>query len=53
MKYQYILNGEIKFETDDVYEYMKYVQSNYQLNQSVLFNLLLKAEGYIANMSVN
>jgi hypothetical protein len=57
MKYQYILNDKIIFETNDASEYMLYLLTNKEAEQikySVLFRLLEQSNGHICNMvSVN
>lgn len=51
MKYQYKLNGKIIFETDNLSDYCTYLYNNPQVRDSVLYNLLDKSNGYIANMA--
>ncbi len=51
MKYQYRLNGQIIFETDNISEYFKYLYENPTLRDAVLYNLLDKSNEYIANMA--
>jgi len=53
MRYQYILNNKIVFETNDITEYFMFLMKNEQLKNSVLFNLLNKAGKYTANMIKN
>lgn len=50
MKYQYKLNGNIIFETDDCAEYMKFILADPQIRSSILYNLLDKAGEYTCNM---
>ena len=51
MKYQYILNGTIIFETNDASTYFAYLMQHEQLKNSVLLNLLHNAGKYTANMA--
>lgn len=52
MKYQYILNGKIIFQSDSVSEYYSFLvnKEDKQTMYSVLYNLLEKSNGYICNM---
>lgn len=54
MKYQYILNSKIVFETNDASEFHYYLINNEKANQaknSILYNLLEQSNGYICNMA--
>lgn len=55
MKYQYILNGILEFETDSASDFMTFLlkEENRQVRNSVLFNLLKKSDGYKAKMIAN
>lgn len=53
MKYQYILNGEIIFQTNNVSEYYGFLvnRQDKQAMYSVLYNLLEQSKGYLCNMA--
>lgn len=54
MKYQYILNNELLFETNDASEFYSYLinlEDYKQAFNSTMFNLLVKSKGYICNMA--
>lgn len=54
MKYQYVLNGEILFETNNAEEFWRYlvfVIKEPHIKESVLYNLLEKSGGYKCNMA--
>lgn len=56
MKYQYILNKEVLFETNDPSEFMTYLMTDpkaYQAKYCVLYELLEQSSGYICNMASN
>lgn len=52
MKYQYILNNTLVFETNDVQEYFQFLigRADKQVMYRVLYNLLEKYDGYICNV---
>jgi len=50
MKYKYILNDKVLFETDNIIDYINYIRERNALN-SVLYNLLQNAGEYTANMA--
>lgn len=53
MKYQFILNNVIIFETDNVSEYFSFLlkPENVQIKNSVLYDLLEKSKSYTADMA--
>ncbi len=51
MKYQYKLNGNILFETDDCVEFMQFILADPQISNSILYNLLDKAGEYTCSMA--
>lgn len=53
MKYQYILNNTILFETNDLSSFFHYLMTEkdaQQAKNSILYNLLEKSNGYICKM---
>lgn len=51
MKYQYKLNNEILFETDNVMDFFEYISTkDSYVRDSVLIRLLEQSKGYIVNM---
>lgn len=52
MKYQYILNNKVLFETNDAEEYFTYLitSTDKQLMHAVLYRLLRQSGGHICNM---
>ncbi len=56
MKYQYILNDVILFETNDVTIFFSYLLTEPKAEQaknSILYNLLEKSGGYTCNMATH
>lgn len=52
MKYQYKLNNEILFETDNVMDFFEYISTKSpHVKDCVLIGLLEQSKGYIANMA--
>lgn len=53
MKYQHILNDRVLFESDSVDEFFTYLLTYplvAQARNSILYNLLIKSNGYVCNM---
>lgn len=53
MKYQHILDGKLLFETNDITEYIQYLNSLNDFGQTknmILYNLLYLSSGYICNV---
>ena len=51
MKYQYILNEKIVFETNDVKEYIDFILKDSQLSTAVITDLLSKSDSYKCKMA--
>lgn len=53
MKYQYILNDKIVYQTDSASEFFVFLNKpeNTQERNSILYNLLEKSGGYTCNMA--
>jgi len=53
MKYQYILNGEIMYQTDDAsafFHYLMFTEGAKQAMHSTLYQLLEKSNGHTCSM---
>lgn len=54
MKYQYILDGQILLETNDVLEYITFIydlEDQGQSKHAILYDLLVKADGHVCKMA--